>query len=161
MFPFQLFSLLVFSPGPSESALHCKKGLFIFAGLWSGLPWKEGIGSVRLQTCLVRAEQGRKGEPERPAQAKWFGMPHGVTGGCRRKSVTPPQPFRGGDWRMKRASEKQSPNATKCNSFQNARNLMTRGYLYKTASQTPPYFAIRHPRLADFPATYFSPQRPS
>jgi len=75
--------------------------------------------------------------------------------------VTPPQPFRGGDWRMKRASEKQSPNATKCNSFQNARNLMTRGYLYKTASQTPPYFAIRHPRLADFPATYFSPQRPS
>lgn len=47
---------LAFSQSLSESAVHSKKGLFILAVLWSGLPWKEGTGSVLLQTCLVKAE---------------------------------------------------------------------------------------------------------
>lgn len=65
-----------------------------------------------------------------------------------------PPSLQSGCWRMKRASEKQYLNPMDCNSFQNACNFMTQGSLYETASQTPPYFAIRHPRLTHFPMNF-------
>lgn len=52
-------SLWLLSPQASESAVNCTKGLFTSVGLCAGLLW-EGTGSLLLQSCTVKAEQGRK-----------------------------------------------------------------------------------------------------
>lgn len=64
------------------------------------------------------------------------------------QTVARPPPL-SSEWglRLKRASGKRYLNPMDCNSFQNACNFMTWGSLHKTALQTPPCFAIRHPRL--------------
>lgn len=47
--------------------MHCKNGLFVSAGLRAGLLW-EGVGSVLLQSCLVKAEPRGQPVSECPAE---------------------------------------------------------------------------------------------
>lgn len=163
MFPFQLFSSLVFSPGLSESALHCKKRGCL-SRLRCGqacLGRKESVLFPCRPALSKQREKESRAEEASPTKML-LNAPESQEAVDEGQTVThSPTTLQSGRWRMKRASEKQYPNPVDCNSFQNARNFTTWGPLYKTASQTPPYFAIRYPRLTHFPMNYFSFQSPS
>lgn len=126
------------------SQLHC--GQVCLAGRQAGR--KELVLFSCSSTSSKQSGEGRqswRGQPRRNASE----CPR-VAGGCRHRSDsgTPPPtlPSEWGLW-LKRASGKHYLNPMDCNSFQNACNFMTWGSLHKTALQTPPCFAIRHPRL--------------
>lgn len=93
------FSLHLLSP-PGFLSQRCaaKRGCFISAGLWSGLPWKEGIGSVLLQTCLVKAEregnQSQRGQTRQNARERPMELQEAADEGL---TVISPCLFRVGD----------------------------------------------------------------